>query len=143
MSAARVFADTNVFVYAFDRDAGAKQRRALEILETLGTDGSLVLSTQVLQEFYVSATRKLRPPLSDADAATAVRRLTVLDVVEVDVALILMAIETCARQKLSLWDALIVEAAQARDCAVLLTEDLQNGRQFGSLRVENPFRPSS
>ncbi len=136
----KVFVDTNVFVYLFDRDAPAKQRRAREILLEEEGAGNVVLSTQVLQEFYVSVTRKLGKPLSEQEAEAAARDLSRLEVVEVGVALVLRAIAMARRQILSLWDALIVEAAQARACRRLLTEDLQHGRQFGALRVENPFR---
>lgn len=136
----KVFVDTNVFVYLFDRDAPAKQRRAREILGEEEGAGNVVLSTQVLQEFYVSVTRKLGKPLSEPEAEAAARDLSRLEVVELDVALVLRGIALARRQILSLWDALIVEAAQARACRRLLTEDLQHSRQFGALRVENPFR---
>lgn len=135
----RLFVDTNVAVYMFDADAPDKQRRSREIFETEGLEGRLVLSTQVLQEFYVTVTRKLGRPLPEAEAEGAVRELAALDVVEVDVPLVLRAVSLARRHKLSLWDSLIVEAAQERGCARVLTEDLQDGRRFGDLVVENPF----
>jgi len=133
-----VFADTNVFVYLFDRDAPAKQRRARQILEEEGD--RLVLSTQVLQEFFVTVTRKLGQPLPESDAEAATRDLAAFEVVEPDLAMVLRSISSSRAWKISLWDALIVEAARARDCARLLSEDMQHGRLFGSVRVENPFR---
>jgi predicted nucleic acid-binding protein len=133
----KTFADTNVLVYLFDRDAPAKQRRAREILASLRD--SLVISTQVLQEFYVSVTRKLRTPLPPADAEAAVHDLAALDVVVVDVSIINAAMDLARQHGLSLWDALIVEAARTRGCTRLLSEDLQHGRVFGKLRIEDPF----
>lgn len=133
----RAFVDTNVLVYLFDRDAPAKRRRAREIIVELGP--RLILSTQVLQEFYVSVTSKLATPLSPAEAEAAVRDLVALDTVGVDVALILAAIVTSRRRRTSFWDALIIEAARSRGCQRLLSEDLQPGGTFGDLRVENPF----
>ncbi len=133
----RVFVDTNVFVYLFDRDAPGKQARARQLIGELAA--RLVLSTQVLQEFYVSVTRKLGTPLSARDAGEAAADLMALDVVVVDVPLVRSAIARARDDRLSLWDSLIVEAAMASGCTRLLSEDLQHGRVFGALRVENPF----
>jgi predicted nucleic acid-binding protein len=134
----RAFVDTNVLVYLFDRDAPDKRARARRLLAELG--GRAVVSTQVLQEFFVSVTRKLARPLPEDEAEAAVRDLAGLDVVELDVALVLQAITLARRQRLSLWDSLIVGAALARGCEVLFSEDLQHGRRLGALRIENPFR---
>lgn len=134
----KTFVDTNVFVYLFDRDAPEKQRRARAVLHELGA--TIVVSTQVLQEFYVSVTRKLSRPMSAADAAAAVGDLTALEVVVIDVPLVRTAIALVQAHGLSLWDALIVEAARTSGSERLLSEDLQAGRRFGRLHVENPFR---
>jgi len=135
----RLFVDTNVIVYLFDTDSPAKQRRAREILGAAGPDGRVVLSTQVLQEFFVSVTRKLERPLPEDEAESAVKELAALDVVEIEVPMVLRAISLARRHTLSLWDALIVEAALARGCTRLLSEDMQAGRRFGELVIENPF----
>jgi predicted nucleic acid-binding protein len=135
----RLFVDTNVVVYLFDTDAPAKRQRAREIFETRGREGQLVLSTQVLQEFFVSVTRKLEHPLPVEEAEAAAKELATLDVVEVEVPMVLRAISLSRRHTLSLWDALIVEAARYRGCTRLLSEDMQDGRQFGDLTIENPF----
>jgi predicted nucleic acid-binding protein len=140
MSDGSAFFDTNVLVYLFDRSAKAKQKRAQALLAELAP--AIVISTQVLQEFYVTATAKLTPPLSPEDAESQVRNFSAFDVVAIDVALVRSAISLSREHKLSLWDALIVESARARGCTRLLTEDLQHGREFGRLRVENPFRPT-
>jgi len=134
----RVFVDTNVLVYLFDDDAPAKQQRARELVAAEAP--RLVLSTQVLAEFYVTVTRKLAKPLPEADAAAAVGELCAFDVVELDSQLVRRGVARARREDLSLWDALIVEAALARGCEQLLTEDVQDGRVFdGRLAVMNPF----
>jgi predicted nucleic acid-binding protein len=136
----RAFLDTNVLVYVFDGDAPAKQRRARELLLAAGRTGQYVVSTQILQEFYVAVTRKLARPLAPGDAAEAVRDLARLPVAPVDVSTVLGAVGRASGGGLSLWDALVVETAIEQGCALLLTEDLQHGQSFDGLRVENPFR---
>ena len=133
----RTFLDTNVFVYLFDHDAPGKQQRAREIVQHIGA--AAVLSTQVLQEFYVSVTRKLATPLPAADAEGAVHDLAALEVVVIDVPMVKRAVVLSRAESPSFWDALIVEAARAHGCSLLLSEDLQDGRVFGDLRVENSF----
>jgi predicted nucleic acid-binding protein len=133
-----VFVDTNVVVYAHDHGAGPKQQKARDVLEQ--TAGSLVVSTQVLSEFYWVATRKLTPPLPQPEAAEAVEHLAALPVVTTTAGSVLSAIATARNETLSLWDALIVEAAATGGCELLLTEDLQHDRVIRGVRVENPFR---
>lgn len=135
--AERVFLDTNVVVYCHDDSAPEKRARSAEILEG---DDQLVVSTQVLQEFYVTVTRKLSRALSETDAERAVQDLAALTVVRIDTALVLAAVATSRRHRMSLWDALILQAALAGGCRKVLTEDLQDGFELGSVRVENPFR---
>ncbi len=134
----KAFVDTNVFVYAVDASSPAKRIRAQSLLADLAD--SIVISTQVLLEFYVTATRKLAKPLSPEDAERRVHELSGTDVVEVTVPLVRTAITLSREHRLSLWDALIVESARARGCRRLFSEDLQHGRKFGNVRVENPFR---
>jgi predicted nucleic acid-binding protein len=133
------FVDTNVLVYAYDSDEPAKQARANEVLRQLGQTAELVLSTQVLQELYITVTRKLARPLAEADALEAVREWSRVPVVQVDPPLILAAAETSRFAVLSFWDALVLEAAALRGCARLLSEDLQDGFVHKGVRVENPF----
>jgi predicted nucleic acid-binding protein len=137
----RVFLDTNVAVYAFDTDVPAKRERALDLLGAARAE-SHVISAQVLQEFYSAVTRKLARPLVPDDAETAVRHLSQLTVVPADRALVLAALGLRRRFQLSLWDALIVQAALAGGCERLLTEDLQDGMRIDDLVVVNPFLPS-
>lgn len=138
----RVFVDTNVFVYLFDGDTPDKQSLARELLRELSKSAIVVLSTQVLQEFYVSVLRKLETPLPPEEARKATQDLSAYTVVQVDTPLIFRAIELSQSETLSLWDALIVRAATEAGCVRLLSEDLQDGRSFGGMRVENPFVPA-
>jgi predicted nucleic acid-binding protein len=135
----RAFLDTNVLVYAFDDDEPQKQARARTIIGTARTETHAV-SPQILEEFFVTVTRKLARPVGTDDAAAAVRELARLTVVPADAELVLRAIDVHRRFQLSLWDALVVQAAIAGGCRRLLSEDLQHGFQIGGLSVENPFR---
>lgn len=138
----RTFFDTNVFVYLFDADAPKKQALARKLLVREADAGRATLSTQVLQEFFVTVTRKLAVPLEVHEAERAVRRLVDLSVVQIDPDLVLSAIGTSVRNGLSFWDALIVRAAQQSGAAILYTEDLENGQKFDGLEVVNPFLES-
>ncbi len=134
-----VFFDTNILVYLFDQDVPDKRDRAKVLFQQEVEAGRFVASTQVLQEFYVAATRKLAVPLPVADAEEAVRALADLSIVPVDSALILSAIDRSRSMQVSFWDALIIEAALSVGATCLLTEDLQHGRQIDGLRITNPF----
>jgi predicted nucleic acid-binding protein len=134
------FVDTNVLVYAHDRSEKGKQPVARALLEELWATQTGVLSTQILQEFYVVATRKFAPPLSRRAAREIVAIYGTWPLVQIDLPLILAASETEERQKLSLWDALVIEAARRAGAARLVTEDLQDARTIGDVRIENPFR---
>jgi predicted nucleic acid-binding protein len=135
----RTFLDSNILVYSVDEGPAekAKHDRAVELL--LANPDELVISTQVLQEFYVVTTRKLKPPLSEERAARAVRGIAKLDVVGVDVPLVLAAVDTSRTAQLSLWDALIIEAASRAGCDRVLSEDLNAGQIIRGVRIENPF----
>lgn len=135
----RAFLDSNVVVYSVDESPAekVKHERAIEILS--GEPESLVLSTQVLQEFYVVTTRKLKKPLSEERAAKAIRGLSKLHVVSVDASLVLAAADTSRAVQLSLWDALIIEAASRAGCDRVLSEDLNAGQVIHGITIENPF----
>lgn len=135
----RSFFDTNVLLYMYDDDEPEKKAEAIEAFERAVEDDGAVLSTQVLQEFYVNATRKLATPLSPERAAARVRDFARLPLVRVDEAMIIAAIERSRSMSFSFWDALVVEAALRGGADRLLTEDLQHGQEMDGLRVENPF----
>ncbi|MBV8453256.1 MAG: PIN domain-containing protein [Deltaproteobacteria bacterium] len=135
----RRFFDTNVLVYVFDSSAPNKRTRALQVLEQAIEAGLAVLSTQVLQEFFVTVTRKLPVPLTSEQAKRAVCDFAKLSVVQIDPEIILNAIETTQRYRLSFWDSLIIQSALRGGATILYSEDLQPGRTIETLKVENPF----
>lgn len=135
----RSFFDTNVLLYMYDDDAPEKKVTALEVFDREVEAGRAALSTQVLQEFYVNATRRLGRPLSPDRAEARVRDLASLTLVQVDARLILAAIRRSRSLMLSFWDALIVESALSVGADRLLSEDLQHGQQIEDLQIENPF----
>lgn len=137
MSASSFF-DTNVLVYTDDDSAPAKRDRALDLLEEARRAGNGVVSTQVLVEYFSAATRKLG--VESRAAHRKVELFSRLQVVLLDVDLIGRAIELHRLHSVSIWDALIVRAAQAARCGVLFTEDLHAGWRPEGLEVINPFR---
>jgi predicted nucleic acid-binding protein len=140
MTAERTFVDTNVFTYLFDDAEPIKQERARQRLELEQSARELVLSTQVLQELYVSPTKGRHPIASAEIAEAAVREASGgYTVVQVDVPLVLSSIELCRRTSISFWDALIVRAAAFAGCDRLLSEDLNDGQVIDGVTIENPF----
>lgn len=135
------FLDTNVLVYAVDDDELKKQSIARAIINSALIANDIAISTQVLQEFYWTASRKFAHRLEPGTADRALRDFTQFRVVQVDVPIILAATNRLLSANISFWDALVVEAALAAGATRLLTEDLQHGQVFdGVLRVEDPFR---
>ena len=133
------FFDTNILVYTVDTSEPARQEQAIDCLSRAVRDDTIVISTQVLQEFYSITTRKLRPPLSPREAAQQVEQLCGFEVVGASAHSIMSAVELAQRHKLAWWDALILEAAQRANADVLFSEDGQHGRRFGQLTMTNPF----
>lgn len=133
------FVDTNVLLYTASTalEEQTKKQRALALLE----EEDLAVSVQVLQEFYVQATHPARLERLTHDQAVAlVESWLRFRVQEVTVPLLRDALSTAARWNISYWDAAIVEAARQAGCALLLSEDLQDGMDFAGVRVANPFR---
>ena len=132
------FVDTNVLLYAVSRDPEEqpKAQKANDILASR----DLALSVQVLQEFYVQATRSSRPdPLSHEQAAKLVETFLRFPVQEITTTVMLAALATRRRFGVSCWDAAILEAGRALGCDVVLSEDLGDGEDYAGIRVENPF----
>jgi predicted nucleic acid-binding protein len=136
---APVFVDTNVFVYVRDAGEPAKQQRATRWLEYLWREQLGRTSFQVLSEYYVSVTRKLAPGLSRDEAWDDVQALLTWSPHPIDEHLLERGREVERRFGLSWWDSLIVGAAQLQGCPLLLTEDLQDGGIYGSVKVRSPF----
>jgi predicted nucleic acid-binding protein len=133
----RSFVDTNVLLYAVDRSEPEKRAVAATLIEERA--GELIISAQVLSEFYAVATRRLQTPLSEDEAEAFVRDLEWLPVVSVDHALVRDGIRQSRAARISYWDGLIVAAARRGACEVVLTEDLSHGATIGGVRIENPF----
>ena len=139
MGGDRVFVDTNIFVYAYDTSAALKRRKAQKILADLWVSGLGVVSTQVLQEFFVTVTRKLPKAMDPGAARDVVGDLLKWDVVVVEGAMIMDAIDVHKSHGYSFWDSLIIVAADRAGCALLLSEDLSSGHSIGGVTIRNPF----
>ncbi len=137
---APMFVDTNVFLYARQTEEPTKQAIATQWLERLWKEQSGRTSIQVLNEYYWNATRKIKPSvLSPEEAWAYVHRLISWNPQAIDTDLLRRAHEIERRYRLSWWDSLIVAAAQAQHCILLLTEDLQDRAVYGGVTVRNPF----
>jgi predicted nucleic acid-binding protein len=133
------FVDTSVLLYAISRDPAEqdKARRANDIL----TERDLGLSVQVLQEFYVQATRASRPDaIAHQQAVLLIESFRRFGVQDVTSAIMMAALDARERFQLSYWDAAIIEACRAMGCTEVLSEDLNDGQDYGGVRVTNPFR---
>jgi predicted nucleic acid-binding protein len=136
----KVFVDTNVLVYAHDLDAGERHEIAARLVAELWETRAAVISTQVLQEFYVNATRKIPSPLPRALARQVVRTYAVWQTEIIGPPEIDAASEIEEQNQLSFWDALIVATARKGGASRILTEDMSPGRSISGVRIENPFR---
>ena len=134
-----VFVDTNVFVYDRDASEGKKQPLAREWLRVLWERRLGRTSIQVLNEYYVTVTRKLSPGLPATEAWEDVESLITWDPVAIDEALLRVAREIESSVGSSWWDSLILAAGRVAGCSLLLTEDMQDGQVIGDTRVVNPF----
>ena len=132
------FLDSNVLIYALDTQEPVKRARSRALIEGLPAE-SIVLSAQVVNEFYFTVTRKLRRPLPAAEAEAAVRGLSGFRILPLDHRLSLAAMEIVRKHQLSIWDALIVQSAIEGKCRTLFSEDFHNGRKYGALKIMNPF----
>jgi predicted nucleic acid-binding protein len=135
----RCFVDANVLVYARDPRDKAKQVRAILWLERLWTEQRGCTSMQVLSEYYVVVTRKLKPGVPGSEAWEDVRSFLAWSPQPVDAALIRQARKVEEQFGLSWWDSMVVAAAQLQECDTLLTEDLQDGADYGGVAARNPF----
>jgi predicted nucleic acid-binding protein len=135
----RVFADTNLLVYARDAGHPGKQEVAADWLRVLWETRRGCLSMQVLQEYYVVVTAKLKPGLPVAQAREDVRNLSLWEPVISDISLLESAWRYADRYGFSWWDAQIIAAAKRADCSLLLSEDMQHGLALDGMQIVNPF----
>lgn len=132
------FLDTNILLYAVS--TAPKELKKSQVARQLLAQEDWLLSTQVLQEFYVNAVRKLAQPLSDKAALSFIEQLTHKDPLPVDLAVVLRGIHNAKRHQISYWDGAIVAAAQLANCDFLYSEDLNHGQCYENLKVLNPFK---
>ena len=133
------FVDTNILVYAYDQTAGRKFERSRELMERLWDTGEGVVSSQVLQEFYVTVTAKIPNPLKPREARQIISDLGTWRVAVLDTRDILAGSEMAERYRLSFWDGLILAAAHKEEAATLWSEDLSHGQKYGEITVRNPL----
>ena len=138
-----VFVDSNILIYAEDGASPAKQAVALQWIERLWRARIGRISTQVLNEFYVNVTRKLKPPMPQGDARATVRRFAAgWNPWQIDQATVETAWAMEARHGLQYWDCLVLAAAQHSGCALVLSEDMRHEGRYGAVQVINPFMTS-
>jgi len=133
------FVDTNILLYVISRDRAEqdKAKRADEILSSQ----DLALSVQVLQEFYVQATRASRPDaITHQQAVRLIESFHRFPVQDITTAIVMAALDTRERFHLSYWDSAIIEASRAMGCIEVLSEDMGDGQDYAGVRVTNPFR---
>jgi predicted nucleic acid-binding protein len=137
----RVFVDTNILVYAHDSDSGSKHIKAKQCIAELWDTGTGYLSTQVLQEFYVNVTRKIKKPLAPSEARAIVRDFSLWVRSFLTAATVVRGSEISETWRISFWDGLIVASAEQDAAGELLSEDLGHGQVIAGVRVRNPLRP--
>ena len=135
----RTFVDTNILVYAHDADAGEKHAAAAQSIADLWESKNGIISTQVLQELYITLTRKVATPVTRNIARRLIRNYLTWEVVLNDGAIVLHVSEIEENYHLSFWDGLIVAAAYSKNAAVILTEDLNHDQRIEGIRIQNPF----
>jgi predicted nucleic acid-binding protein len=135
----KVFVDSNILIYAHDLDAGPKQERAAKWFRELWETHTGRLSTQVLQEFYVNVTQKIRRPLRKSVAREVVRNYSTWVESPITAATVIRASEIGENWRLSFWDGMIVAAAEQDQAVELLTEDLTHGQVIAGIKIVNPF----
>jgi predicted nucleic acid-binding protein len=136
----KVFLDSNIIVYAYDTHEPEKLVKAQSLLKSWIIQESAVVSSQVLGEFFVVVTQRIKEPLSADEAMEIIEVLSVLPVAEIDLSLVKRAVETHKVYGISYWDSLIIAAAERTGCHKIVSEDLNDGQEYNGIVVENPFR---
>lgn len=134
------FCDTKILVYAYSSDGGVKQARARHRVGRLLRSGEGALSVQVLQELYVTLTRKIPEPLAPETARSLIADLATWKVVAPDASDVIAAIDASVRWQISLWDAMMLTAAQKARASIAWSEDLNHGQTYDGVTARNPFK---
>ncbi len=135
----KTFIDTNIIIYAYDVTAGKKREVAGNIIAELWNSGHGVISTQVLQEFFVNVVQKIPKPMEKQQAKKIVRDFLKWHVVVNTGDSIIEAIDICMKSRYSFWDSMIIQAAITGGAAVLVSEDFQDGQRINGVTIRNPF----
>jgi len=135
----KVFLDTNILVYAHDKENPDKKAKSQAILFECLRNGTGVISAQVLSEFFVTITRKVKQPMPSDRAKKEIVLLSTIATVDIDATLVVEAVNIKERWQLSYWDSLILAAAERAGCGTVCSEDMSDGQRYGSLVVCNPF----
>ena len=135
----KIFLDTNILVYAYDRHDPTKQMKAQSLVIDAIQMENTVISAQVLSEFFITVTRRIQHLLSVDEARQLIEFFSILPVVDIDLNMVKRAIDTHKRFKINYWDALIVGAAERARCNKIISEDLNPGQEYYDMVVENPF----
>ncbi len=135
----KVFIDTNILVYANDKSDNYRHEKSKQLIFDGIQKENAVISTQVLSEFFVTVTQKIKTKLSAGAARKEILLFNYLEIIEIDYSCIVHAIDISINNQLSYWDSLIIAAAQKAGCSILYTEDLNAGQKFDRLIVSNPF----
>jgi predicted nucleic acid-binding protein len=133
------FVDTNILLYAHDRQAGDKQIRAAALLTSLWENQTGILSSQILQEFFVNVVRKIKPPLAIPRAREIIRNYSTWVLYDTGPGDIVRASEIMELAGFSFWDSLVIAAAEKSGAELLYSEDLQHGQRIAGLLIQNPF----
>ena len=136
---AKAFLDTNVLVYAHDKAFPDKMEKAQGLLFQGMRSGLVVISAQVLSEFFVTVTKKAKKPMSVERARRELELLSSLETAEIDAPMVLRAVGIGQRWQLNYWDSLIIAAAERTGCTTVYSEDLCDGQSYGLVTVRNPF----
>lgn len=134
------FLDTNILVYAYDVSSGTKHQKSSELLIKCWNAGTGVLSTQVLQEFFVTVTQKIPNPLDFDTAKNIISDLLKWEILTVNGECIVEGIEIQRKHRFSFWDSMIISAALKAGCDTILSEDLSHRQTISGIRIINPFR---
>ena len=136
----KAFLDTNIIVYAYDEHEPQKQKKAQTLLTTGIEDDSIVLSVQVLGEFFNVVTRSIQQPMSSHEAQEIIVTLSLIPIEDIDLSMVNRAVNIHKKYQINYWDALIVAAAERAKCSKILTEDLNHGQSYNGILVSNPFK---
>lgn len=135
----KVFFDTNVIVYAHDLGSPEKRAKSQTLIFDSLRGGYGVISAQVLSEFFVTITKKIKEPMTAVQARKELVLLSTMETVDIDSTLVIRAIDMQERWKLNYWDALILSSAERAGCSTVYSEDLSQDQSYGSITVHNPY----